>query len=391
MTEFANGIIEAFVGPQELGAAHNLEDEIVDFIDQAEHTLDIAVQEIDSDSIAQAILNARFRGVRVNMIVEQDYVLSGRKPRLRRRSGETVDEARERIQWTERRRGGKVRTNRDILGAFLRCNIDVKADYNTKIFHQKFIIRDYTGSPRPRSAVLTGSTNFTDTGTHKNLNNVIIFHDPQICARYRDEFREIRSGQFGRLILSAKDEFTPINIEGVPVRILFAPDDAPEFEIVKQMLKCQNRLDFAIFTFSGSSGIDDALIQLRQSDRKVRGVVDPMQGKQSWSATPWLHNEGIDVFLPENMPGLGKLHHKLMVIDENIVIAGSMNYTKPANEYNDENVFVLGSPYDLPPDKGGPVDHDECRRLALYFRTEIDRIIAESVLFHPEADHLHPN
>ena len=41
---------------------------------------------------------------------------------------------------------------------------------------------------------------------------------------------------------------------------------------------------------------------------------------------------------------LRKLHHKLMVIDETIVVAGSFNYTQPANDYNDENLFVLGSP-----------------------------------------------
>ena len=32
-----------------------------------------------------------------------------------------------------------------------------------------------------------------------------------------------------------------------------------------------------------------------------------------------------------------------MVIDEQIVVAGSFNYTQPANDYNDENLFVLGS------------------------------------------------
>ena len=34
-----------------------------------------------------------------------------------------------------------------------------------------------------------------------------------------------------------------------------------------------------------------------------------------------------------------------MVIDEKIVVAGSFNYTQPANDYNDENLFVLGSPF----------------------------------------------
>ncbi len=35
-----------------------------------------------------------------------------------------------------------------------------------------------------------------------------------------------------------------------------------------------------------------------------------------------------------------------MVIDTRIVVAGSFNYTAPANEYNDENLFVIGSPHE---------------------------------------------
>ena len=33
-----------------------------------------------------------------------------------------------------------------------------------------------------------------------------------------------------------------------------------------------------------------------------------------------------------------------MLIDTRIVVPGSFNYTAPANEYNDENLFVIGSP-----------------------------------------------
>ena len=93
---------------------------------------------------------------------------------------------------------------------------------------------------------------------------------------------------------------------------------------------------------------------------------------------------GIEVYFPKRVKGFGKLHHKLMVIDEAIVIAGSMNYTAPANEFNDENIFVLGNPYpDLPKDKGGPVDVAACAELARFFRTEIDRIIAASNPYQP--------
>jgi len=113
-------------------------------------------------------------------------------------------------------------------------------------------------------------------------------------------------------------------------------------------------------------------------------VFDPGQGRKWWAATKWLHEEGINVYFPIRQPGFGKLHHKLMVIDEAIVVGGSMNYTAPANEYNDENIFVIGSPYELPESKGGPVDHNECRAIANYFRSEIDRIIASSEPYQPD-------
>src|SRR5215204_996496 len=73
---FGDGKIEAYVGQVELGAADNLEQVIVDFIGGAKKTLDIAIQEIDSRTIAQAILDARWRGVQVQMFIEQDYIRS---------------------------------------------------------------------------------------------------------------------------------------------------------------------------------------------------------------------------------------------------------------------------------------------------------------------------
>ena len=381
MTKFADGKIEAFAGPDELGASDNLEDVIIDFIDGAKKTLFIAVQELDSEPVAQAIINAKWRGVDVRMILEQDYLASDKTPKANPKEGETLAEAAIRVQWNEYRRPEKVKTNRDILSALLRNAIDVKADYNPKIFHQKFVIRDYEGKKRSTSALLTGSTNFTYTGTHKNYNHIVIFHDHRICKPYLLEFDEIRSGNFGALNLRKNNIPKTYNLNDVPVRILFAPDDSPELEIVKQMLKCRHRLDFSIFTFSASSGIDDAMAILRAAGREVQGVFDPGQGKMDWAATHWLHNEGIIVYFPRKEPGFGKLHHKLMVIDEDIVVGGSFNYTAPANDYNDENIFVIGSPFDLPASKGGPVDHAECAKIAAFFRSAINQIVAKSDLY----------
>lgn len=381
MADFAGGRIQAFAGPEELGAPDNLEEVIIDFIRGAKSSLDIAVQEIDSEAIARAIVDARQRGVSVRIFLEQDYLVSKKLPRSKSMLGESKSHAVKRSPRTEHRRPADLEINREILVEFLRYTIDVKADYNPNIFHQKFIIRDYRRSSKKTSALLTGSTNFTYTGTHKNLNHIVIFHDYRICKNYQAEFEEIRSGTFGKLNERHKKMPKTVNIKGVPVRVLFAPDDAPELEIIKQMLKCKKKLAFAIFTFSGSSGIDDTMVMLHAARRKIQGVLDPGQGRQWWAATQWLHKEGIKLYFPKKDRKFGKLHHKLMVIDDAIVVAGSMNYTAPANQYNDENIFVIGSPYKLPRNKGGPVDHNACAKIARYFRKEINRIIRKSTLY----------
>ncbi|MEU7003270.1 phospholipase D-like domain-containing protein [Nonomuraea sp. NPDC046570] len=380
MTTFAGGKIEAFVGPTELGAADDLERVIINFINGAKRFLDIAVQELDSEPIAQAILDARFRGVNVRMVLEQDYLVSTKLPAVAIQDNEDESAARRRVQWGAEPGSRSLEPNRKILAALLRCNVDVKADYNPAIFHQKFIIRDYRERALPTSAILSGSANFTGTDCHRNLNHVVVFHDSRICREYNNEFNQMRAGQFGRGAHGKVPD--AYNLNGIPVKVLFAPDHAPELEIMKQMLKAAKRVDFAIFTFSGSSGIDDAMIALAAAKRTVTGVMDPGQGAQTWAATHDLDRAHIELYFPKRSPAFGKLHHKLMVIDEAVVIAGSFNYTEPANNYNDENIFVLGSPYpDLPKREGGPVDPAACAELSRFFRDEILRVEAAGERF----------
>lgn len=61
MPAFADGKIEAYVGPRDVGAADDLEAEIVRFIDDAEDSVDVAVQELDSEPIAQALASPHRR------------------------------------------------------------------------------------------------------------------------------------------------------------------------------------------------------------------------------------------------------------------------------------------------------------------------------------------
>src|SRR3546814_13749202 len=72
--------LELHMGPASLGAPDDLEAAIVGFIDEAKETLDVAVQEIESRPIAEALVRARQRGVRIRLVLEQDYLREERPP-----------------------------------------------------------------------------------------------------------------------------------------------------------------------------------------------------------------------------------------------------------------------------------------------------------------------
>jgi phosphatidylserine/phosphatidylglycerophosphate/cardiolipin synthase-like enzyme len=354
---FIQGSIEIYCGPSDIGAPDDLEAAIIAFINGARATLDIAVQELESYNIARAIVSARQRGVRIRMVIEQDYLRSYPAAPEPFVIDPTIS----------------LHENRQIMAALLRASIDVRADYNPKIFHQKFIIRDLNETTR---AILTGSTNFTPTGvgTHpfrKNLNHIVIIHNKWVANEYQQEFDEIWNGTFGTR--RKRHEDTPRNsrVSGIRVRAIFGPDHTPELEMMKQILKARQRVDFAIFTFSQSSGIDDVMIARAGGELAIRGAFDRMQGNQVWASSHGLAAAGVEIFFTNRGQSLGKLHHKLMVIDDRLIISGSFNYTGPANRLNDENILVIG---DLEEDD--PANDLAQTTLATAVRQEIDRIIS---------------
>lgn len=338
------GDLELYMGPQQVGGPDDLKQVIVDFIDGAERRLEVAVQELDSMDIGRAIIRARQRGVVVKLVLEGLYLVE-------------PDAILEPFEMT-----GTHEVNRQIHNAALRATVDVKSDFNPSTFHQKFIVRDY-------ESVLTGSTNFTDTGTSTNLNHLVVMHDKDVALAYRREFREIQRGRFGK-----QSEHSDVpeyaTVSNIPIKILFAPDHNPEMEIMKQMSKASRRIDFAIFTFAQSSGIDDTMMALARGGIDIRGAMDGKQANQDWAATHPIHEAGVDLHIVYGQGPLRKLHHKLMVIDEQIIVAGSFNYTGPATKLNDENIVIIGGSSD-----DNPESRAEQRILAKYALDEIDRII----------------
>ncbi len=345
------GNINLYMGPHTLGAPDNLEETIINFIEGAQKRLEIAIQEVDDWSIANAIIKAKQRGITTTVVLEGDYLKS--YPGLK-------DPYRE---------SGSLQHNREIMATMMRAGVNVKLDFNTSIFHQKFIVRD-------RESVLTGSTNFTHTGVTNNLNHIFVIHDRSIAVLYYREFKEIMRGRFGKLN-EGHDPIPDVEVvSGIPIKVLFAPDHNPEMEIMKQMAKAKNRIDFAIFTFSQSSGIDDQMLLSARAGVKITGVFENKAGNQSWAATRVLDQEGVDTYLASKLSHdqfpekLGKLHHKLMIIDEQVVIGGSFNYTGPANALNDENIMIFGNLHETDEAKISAQ-----KQFARYALEEVNRII----------------
>ena len=226
--------------------------------------------------------------------------------------------------------------------------------------------------------MLTGSTNFTPTGVSSNLNLVVEVNWKRVAANFAEEFEEMWEGTFG-LLRERRDRGTNRDgtppehvVRDVPVKILFAPDHGPEMEIMNQMMKATTRVDFAIFTFARSSGIDDTMKVLARSGIKVRGIIDGSNNDQEWAASHGLlegSDPNIELYEAKRVDGLNKLHHKLLVIDGKTTIVGSYNFTGPANRLNDENILVVGD-YDAVGD--GEVPGEVLARASL---AEIDRMI----------------
>ena len=340
------GKIRMYMGPDTQAGPDDLRKAIIDFIDGARRTLDIAVQELDDLQIAQSIVAAKQRGVSVRIVCEADYFKTSRP-----RPNPFVA-------------GGKHEVNRELQNALLRSAITVYSDFNPHIFHQKFIIRD-------GSAVLTGSTNFTTTGVTANLNHVVTVADRKVANVYKKEFAEIRRGHFGKRNEGHDEAPREVTVSGLPIKVLFAPDHAPEMEIMKQIAKATRRVDFAIFTFSKSSGVDDAMIQAKRAGVDVRGILDAKQANQTWAATRPVKNAGAELYVLKGGTTVGKVHHKLMVIDDQVVVVGSFNYTGPANALNDENIMIFG---DL--DTTRAADRNRQKAFAKYAGDEIDRMIS---------------
>ncbi len=267
-------------------------------IDAARLSVDVAIYDLNVWSVRDALIDAHRRGVSVRVVTESD----------------NMDE--QEIQ--------------EIAAS----GISVQSDRRESLMHDKFVVID-------GAEMWTGSMNFTTGGAYLDNNNLLRIGSSELAEDYTHEFEQMFvEDHFG----AEKVPGTPnpsVTIAGSLVEAYFSPQDGTLEHLLSAVNDAQESIDFLAYSFT----LDDlaqAMIERAVAGVKVRGVFDEDQ-YHSNAGTEYdrLKSAGLDVRLDGN-PRL--MHHKVIIIDGNLVVTGSYNFSNNAEQHNDENTLIIHNP-----------------------------------------------
>lgn len=125
----------------------------------------------------------------------------------------------------------------------------------------------------------------------------------------------------------------PSSSSNAAVEVFFSPGSNVEHTLASEILKAKKRVWLAGYTFT-SAPIAKALRSAHDAHLDVRIVLDSSQATAKYSSATYFHNSGVPVRINNRYP---IMHHKFLVIDDDIVGFGSMNFTKAGAIHNAEN------------------------------------------------------
>lgn len=333
----------------------NLEQRVIDVINRAKRSLDMAAFELNSLNIVVALCKAKERGVRVRIIFDDESAPNNNKDLWK--TARTLLQKKYDIPMMSDAGWPVIQSKSNFFkgrGAFM---------------HNKFLVADYLTPDSTDDWIVTGSYNFTITGM-VSMQNILVLQSRGLAKAYTEEF-EIMWGGSGNKPDTTNAAFhqykkkslnTRVVIGSKKVEAYFAPMNKDRsrpnlLETVADIISKEADHDIKICAFSFSTGVDiDEAIREKyelknlslkavfdKTGKTAHGLysamtLDPLS-KKPWSkkAEAYLANED------------RQLHHKYILIDaENpdnndipIVITGSFNFSKNANEANDDNFLVI--------------------------------------------------
>jgi phosphatidylserine/phosphatidylglycerophosphate/cardiolipin synthase-like enzyme len=129
-----------------------------------------------------------------------------------------------------------------------------------------------------------------------------------------------------------------LDIEGNQVEVYFSPDDGTMERVLELVQDAGESVHFMAYSFTDDD-LAEAIIAAHNSGLEVAGVMDKSQALSNTGGEYQnLLENGIDVRLDGNPKSM---HHKVIIIDGEIVVTGSYNFSKSARTRNDENTLIL--------------------------------------------------
>jgi phosphatidylserine/phosphatidylglycerophosphate/cardiolipin synthase-like enzyme len=283
---------ESPLSPQATGG---VDGPLVKAIDSARLSIDVAVYSLTLNSVRNALIRARDRGVTVRVVMET---------------------------------GNMDRSDPQIM---LKAGIPIVGDDRPGLMHNKFMVID-------RSEVWLGSMNYTDSGTYEDNNNLMRIRSTKLAENFTKEFEEmfIRKS-FGDNVIRETPHPT-LTLDGTRVDTYFSPDDGVLNVLANLLNGAQESIHFLAFSFT-SNDLGAIVRQKAEAGLTVAGVMDREQilSNQGTEFDPFLQ-AGLDV----RIDGIdGQMHHKVFIVDGKIVVFGSYNFSRAAEERNDENILIV--------------------------------------------------
>lgn len=293
----AGAPIEVFFGPTTEAANNGIDDRFLQFLGTARKTIDCAFYEFELESVAELLIAKHKGGVQVRIVTDSDY------------------------------------EDREALRKCNAAGIHVALDKRRAFMHDKFAVVD-------GQAVWTGSTNITSNGMYRNNNNSVILRSRPMAVNYTTEFDEMfidrRFGNRSR----ANTPYPVLDIGNCRVACYFSPDDGVAKAILNEIAATQRSIDVMAFAFT-SQPIAEAMAARMAQGVKVRVLLEQRSSGGEHPRDDYLRQHGAQILYDKNPYAM---HHKVMILDQNRVITGSYNFSKNAEEDNDENLLIFYAP-----------------------------------------------
>ena len=131
------------------------------------------------------------------------------------------------------------------------------------------------------------------------------------------------------------------------IQVYFSPNQNIDLIMIKEIEKAKAKISVAIYDITNKK-ITDALINAHKKGISIRLYTDKIINpdyEQPLLDDLEANNIEVKVASPENwtnvQPYRAIMHNKFIVIDEDIVMTGSYNFTTNAEENNRENLIII--------------------------------------------------